>query len=469
MTLRKYFLLFFILFASTACYSSSGLEELESILERKKHCTEQQTNSETTRNKCSYFSNLAYSAIHNISLATTTIKRNVEYFFPFVSTVHSYLTRHFGSINFALSTTFSIFTNKYKNQFSALENKYNIDFQPNRDPILIHNMIVKFHPRDPHLLDHKESDFMKCITPAEQAAAYGGELISIDTCKISNAGVYNPCILQHKGKLYTTLRVQRDASASLTPCIYESYIFLAEMTKDFEIASYYPLIQDKTKLHEDARLIIFKENFYASYVTVTPHMLGLYSACIEIGQFIPGKQIATPIRPNIDDNTEKNSLQKNWLLFEKDGKLLIINTIDPMIVHDATDDLKNPKKVVEKPKVIKDWHYGPIRSSTAPILIREHNKYLSFFHSDLKTADGIREYFLGALLFDNEFNITHYSKKPLFISTPHTERFLSANTILPFGCIRQGDNLLLSVGINDKMAAIMKIPVSRIIETLNYL
>ena len=460
---------------SSTCYSA-GLEELESILEKKKHYTKQQTHSETTKSRCSYISSLTYSAIHNISLATTTIKRNVEYFFPFVSTVHSYLTRH------AVSKTFSLYSDIlqyfspssvpvsfHKRQLWCTEKPYELDFKPNREPILIHNMLVQFHPRDPHLLDHKDSDFLACISPAEQAEMYGGELIFLDTSSICNATIYNPSLIQYKKRLYMTLRRVHDNNklSALPTGNSLTGTLVAEVTKDFQIISHYTLTHDCKKTHEDARLIVFRDNLYASYVTDVTPKFGPYSTCIEISQFVPGKPIATPVRPNIEDNTEREALQKNWLFFEKNERFLVISTIDPMVVYDATDDLQNPKEIVKKEKVIKDWPFGQIRSSTTPIWITEQDRYLSFFHSHIVTTDGIREYFLGALLFDDEFNITNYSKKPLFISTPHIKRFSNASTILPYGCIRQGKDLLLSVGINDKVAAIMKLPVKRILENLN--
>ena len=452
----------------SVCYSA-GLEELESILEKKKNSTGQQTHSETTRNKCSYFSRLAYSAIQNISLATTTIKINVEYFFPFVSSLPSYLTKQAVSQAFSLCNSLLQYVvpdsrpvSYHKRQFWSLEKPYELDFKPNRKPILIHNMFVKFHPKDPHLLDHKELDFLACITPAEQTSSYGGELIFLDTSTVKGTAIHNPSLIEHKGKLYMTLRVQGQDSM---PHWYAK-TFLAEVTGDFQIISHYPVSLNNIKTHEDARLIIFRNNLYASYVTDVSYKFGFYNTCMEIGKFIPGNQIVAPTRPNIDDNICKDALQKNWLFFEKDERLLVISSIDPMVVYDATDDLQNPKEIVKKEKVIKDWPFGQVRSSTTPIWIEEHRKYLSFFHSHIITTDGIREYFLSALLFDNEFNITNYSKKPLFISTPHIKRFLGANTILPYGCIRQGDKLILSVGINDRAAAIIKLPVKRILETL---
>lgn len=448
MKFKKYTVFIVAILLSTL--HSAGLQELEFL-------------DEQTQNK-------TFASYRCAKRAFTKIKSNVDYFWPFISTTPNYLMRHTASWAFALYDSIlqyispsSTAVSFHKRQLWSVEKPYKLEFKPNREPINIHNMLVKFHPRDPHLLHHKEADFMKCITPSDQAATYGGELLFIDTSSIKGTAIHNPSIIEHQGKLYMTLRVQGHNSLPN----WRADTFLAEMTKDFQILSHYPLMSDNSKTHEDARLVSLNDNIYVSFVTDITYKFGFYRTCMEIGKVIPGNQIVEPIRPNIDDNIRKDALQKNWLFFEKDKRFLVISTIDPMVVHDATGDIGNPVEIIRKPKVIKDWPFGQIRSSTTPLWIKETNKYLSFFHSHLITTNSIREYFLGALLFDNDFNITHYSRKPLFVSTPHIKRFLGANTILPYGCIRQGDNLILSVGINDRAAAIVQLPVKRIISELS--
>lgn len=437
---------------STTCYGSC-INELESIFEEKN----------LTHRKLSSNCNSAQSTFKSV-------KRNIEYFWPFVQSFPLYLVRQAmiqTSVMFQHASQRIGFSSEpegfYKKQLWSLERPYRLDFKPDREPVLIHNMLIKFHHTDPHLLNHKESDFMQCITPAEQAKAYGGELMFLDTSCIKASAIHNPSLIQHQGKVYMTLRVQGRNILSIPWC---ADTFLAEVTEDFQISSAYPLIKDISHTHEDAKLVSFKGNIYVSYVTDVSYKCGNYNACMEIGKLSPKEQIQTSFRPNINDNKNKDALQKNWLFFEKDEKFLVISTIDPMVVYDATGDLNNPKGIIRKEKAIKDWPFGQIRCSTTPIWIEEENKYLSFFHSHILTTDGIREYFLGALLFDNDFNITNYTKKPLFVSTPHVKRYLYANTILPYGCILQNDQLILSVGINDKAAAIMKLPVKRIISEL---
>ena len=54
------------------------------------------------------------------------------------------------------------------------------------------------------------------------------------------------------------------------------------------------------------------------------------------------------------------------------------------------------------------------------------------------------------------------------VATPHIKNFMNANTILPYGCIRDNDDLILSFGINDSRAAIGRLPLNRVMELLKY-
>ncbi|RZI46049.1 hypothetical protein [Candidatus Finniella inopinata] len=351
-----------------------------------------------------------------------------------------------------------------------LEDFCRVNFTPS---IRVHNIDIKFHPSESSRLSHAESDFLKCITPAEQVSSYGGKLKLIDTSVFLGTAAHNPSLIEYAGNRYMTFRVHFPKH---NPPYYAE-TFFAKVDQNFGITSYCPLIQlpkipeDQWPVvfHEDARLMVFKNKLYASYVSDVSYQDDSYhyQSCMKIGSFSPGQQIITSSRPCIDNNNTKNSLQKNWAFFEKDQRLMIITMLDPMVVFDATDSLKNPRKLIEKSLVIRDWLFGRIRASTNPIFINECKRYLTFFHSHLVTTDGIRQYFLGLLLFDNEFNITDYSKTPLFVSTPHLERHMAANTILPYGCIREKDNLLLSIGINDKISAVMELPLKKVLETLS--
>lgn len=323
--------------------------------------------------------------------------------------------------------------------------------------IIPSNILLKINNTDGRLA-FAESFTSTFADVQEQFRLLGGSFKYLDTSRLPATYVHNPSLISFQNKLFMTLRCQGHKGVSK----WYAETFFAEIDESFNITSSYPLIADDSKTHEDARLSVRKDSLFISYVSDVSYKHGKYCTCIEASSFMPGEQVSSPVRPNISDNKSMDCLQKNWLFFEKSEKFILIDNIDPMSVWDITANLEHPTKIAEKSRVLSDWSYGEPRSSTTPIYIERCNQWLTFFHSHLHTSDGIRVYFLGALLFDTNFDIKGYTDVPLFVSTPHQKRFLGANTILPYGCLLKGNDLIMSIGINDTRAGIGILPLDKV-------
>lgn len=311
-------------------------------------------------------------------------------------------------------------------------------------------------------LAFKESFTTTFPNVQEQFRLLGGSFRYMDTSALPGNCVHNPSLISFNEKLFMTLRVQGHKGNSA----WYAETFFAEVDENFTISRFSPLIADSSKTHEDARLIIKGDSLFVSYVSDVSYKHGYYCTCVEASSFLPWQLIESPIRPDIDNNKHQDCLQKNWIFFEKDRQFILIDNIDPMSVWDATEDLENPTKICQKDKVLQDWRYGQPRSSTTPIYLEQYSKWITFFHSHLLTSDGIRVYFLGALLFDNDFNINGYTDTPLFVSSPEPTRFLGANTILPYGCLLKGNDLIMSIGVNDMRAGIGVLPLDSVLRLI---
>jgi len=282
--------------------------------------------------------------------------------------------------------------------------------------------------------------------------------------------VHNPSIISFNSKLYMTFRCQGHRSDKVTAWYAET--FFTEVDSELNVISEpYPLIADRNVTHEDARLSVRGDRLFVSYVSDVSYKHGDYRTCTETGIFLPGEQVIDTIRPDINNNKIKETcMQKNWLFFERDTRFLSIYSIDPMTVWDVTDNLEYPTKICEKSKVMDKWSYGQPRSSTTPIYLNQYDRWITFFHSHLFTAEpigSIRMYFIGALLFDNDFNIRGYTDLPLLVSTPTPKRSLGANTVLPYGCLLQGDQFIMTLGINDIRAGVGRLPLDKVMSHIN--
>lgn len=279
---------------------------------------------------------------------------------------------------------------------------------------------------------------------------------------IKGLKIHNPSLIDFEGKTYISLRVQ---DFPHTP-VWHARTYFGEFI-DGQIKNSYQLIDDISRTHEDARLILADGKLILSYVTDCTAVGQVYQTRMDFSQpFLPGEIVtqAETITPAIKTNASSTASEKNWLLFEKNGQKILITDIDPLQLWDATGSLEKPKllRAETKPQMI--WPYGTPRSSTNPLFISEWGQWLVFFHSHLVTRDGIREYFLGALTFNNEFNIQQYTKEPLLMAHPEPKRYLGANTILPYGAVIRGDSVLLSCGINDATFCMIMLPLQSIYE-----
>jgi predicted GH43/DUF377 family glycosyl hydrolase len=292
----------------------------------------------------------------------------------------------------------------------------------------------------------------------QQLELYGGKYYSLNTTKLGFDKIFNPSIIEYNNKLFMTFRVD------VTPLSRKTY--LCEIDNNFNIINSYDILHDDNniKIYEDSRLFIYKNKLYLNFIQY--HSYHNFFR-VNILNIFPGNKIKNIYSPDIDNNNKVMSSQKNWLFFEKNNEIHVIYSLDPMMIvyNSESNDFIKWKKIIKKIGI--SWDYGEIRSSTTPIFIKKYNRYLSFFHSHLKTKDYYREYFIGVFLFDDEYNITNYTKQPLIISTTDVKKSsYFSKCVLPYGCIQLNDNLILTVGVNDYESAIIELQTDKLFDML---
>jgi len=309
----------------------------------------------------------------------------------------------------------------------------------------------------------KDINFFNCLNFGsinQQLELYGGKFYSLNTVNLGFDKIFNPSIIQYNNKLFMTFRVDISILSRKT--------YFCEIDSNFNIISIYDILDNdnKIKIYEDSRLFIYKNNLYVNFIQYHNYYNNFR---VNFANIIPGSKIKNKniYTPDIDNNNKKTSLQKNWLFFEKNNEIHVIYSLDPMIIvyKSKSNDFIKWKKIIKKKGI--SWEYGEIRSSTTPIFIKKYNRYILFFHSHLKTKDSYREYFIGVFLFDDEYNITNYTKQPLIISTKDDiKKSYIAKCILPYGCIQLNNNLILTVGVNDSESGIIELPIDKLFNML---
>lgn len=254
---------------------------------------------------------------------------------------------------------------------------------------------------------------------------------------------YNMSIIRWEGKLLKSCRYHPDDGWMTKIMMIDgnkcSTLLTPDSLKGFSI--------------EDLRLFIFEQRLYCSYTVATTRMNTWFCA-VGYGELIKipdGWQLANHKVPKYPGN-DFTGLQKNWVFFEQGGKLFALygSRKEIQIVLEISGD----KVMKEYHTTAPMWPNGVLRGD---VLMPHDGKLLRFFHSrsDYGKENKTKfRYFVGAALMENEppFKTIKVSTASI-ISGDETyydnwSRW-KPNVVFPLGCVRDGDNFILSVGLND--------------------
>lgn len=258
---------------------------------------------------------------------------------------------------------------------------------------------------------------------------------------------YNPSILEGEGRLWMAFRHHPNGEL-------DSRINLSRVSEDGQTS-------DNHQLHipapsaEDPHLFIYNYKIHLSWVeSLWP---GEMKASVKYGQPI-GNTVTQAIRPALPKN-DLTSIQKNYVFFEHEGKLLCIyGSVPEQVIYEIYVD--QPVKEYRSPS--PRWPYGEIRGGTVPIPYE--GKLLRFFHSGADTERGRqrRRYCIGAALMSNDppYETIAVSKKPVLWGSevPVTPwKCFKPMVVFCSGAVKRDWGWLLSIGVNDSTCLLAKV------------
>ena len=201
---------------------------------------------------------------------------------------------------------------------------------------------------------------------------------------------------------------------------------------------------------EDARLFWFDGKLHISLV-LSRHD-GHWACVVAYGPLVKdggGWGVPGLIAPHYARNDWGN-MEKNWLFFEHDRRLMCIYSNEPdqqVIEFDHKGKVIN---LLRSPSLT--WAFGPIRGGC---IVPHGTHLLRFFHSH--TTSGPRGgwiYSIGAALLEPKppFKMVAISKSPIISGnekwTPDCFHW-KANVVFPAGMMREGSGWKLAYGRND--------------------
>ncbi len=280
---------------------------------------------------------------------------------------------------------------------------------------------------------------------------------------------WNPGLLRYKGRLWLAMRYHlgKEHASRCATCMIPLDKSTFQPTALFQHLNLPATVGDEH--FEDARLFMFKGQPHISYTQMTGYKPGVnYSCHIRYARLkLLGNRwlIEEEFWPQYGRNNG-NSKEKNWVFFEHDGALHCLYQDDPSHrVIRLDGDKVTAEWDIEAPK----WFWGQIRGGASPIPFGE-GKFLHIFHSSLPTeiAPHYVRYYAGAYVFEAKppFRITGITPKPIVAGSEadghgYDPRYAEGwKPFIPFPCgvVDDGDDLLVSMGVNDWQCAVGRVP-----------
>ena len=180
--------------------------------------------------------------------------------------------------------------------------------------------------------------------------------------------------------------------------------------------------------------------------------------------------------PPIGKNHVVGAPEKNWAFFAANDELNCLYSTRPLVVERET----GPSIELDTKVLDKATRGAPTFNSTAPVDLGYC--YLVFYHWKHMTCTEEGKpyliYHVGAYLVDKKFKeITYLTEEPLFTGSLN-DRVIEWTdvmgnvvsnqpaVILPFGALLEGDELVMSLGVNDAFMGIFRTKLENIMRRM---
>lgn len=330
-------------------------------------------------------------------------------------------------------------------------------------------------------------------TVYEQAENLGGKFTRIVRgLPPGHVANFNPSIVRFNNSIYIAWRTQPEAFGFR----YDNkYFYLNGQPNDIcfgllgaDDASVIGAKKLRPKKHrlsyEDPRLFIgpddglyvqFIGSTYASKYDSKPNKLFSQPKVVVCWLNENWDAVSAAIPP-IGKNLQIGVPEKNWAFFTEKGQLSCLYSTRPLVI-----ERENGEKTKLDTSVLDEVTRGaPTFNSTAPIDLGY--AYLIFYHwKHMTYTDEGKPYLIyhvGAYMTNKDFSeVTYVVKDPIFTGSLNdrviewTDLFGTPVSnqpavILPFGALLEGDELIMSLGVNDAFMGIFRTKLENIMKKM---
>jgi predicted GH43/DUF377 family glycosyl hydrolase len=280
------------------------------------------------------------------------------------------------------------------------------------------------------------------------------------------AGSLNPACRNFNGS------IARYGSRLLLAYRSEAYssintVWIAELNSEYGVIGTFKVeIPEEPCVHyEDPRLSVVGVSLYLIFAHVK---FGMPNTCKQ-RMFRLGQSTLQPVDeiPLPFGNAENGNAEKNWLPFElPNGRMGLVYSQRPHLVIEVDSSTGHHTPGV------RAFSFGKsMNGRTPPIRIGE-GYYLSFFGGHVKHEFRGARYFVGAQLFraGPPYDVLMATRVPLAWGSECSPTIFSARPgsghpccLFPAGIVREGEDLIVSAGVNDSYIALLRYSIRELI------
>lgn len=287
--------------------------------------------------------------------------------------------------------------------------------------------------------------------------------------------IFNPSIVRWNNAFLMSFRVHDNLVHTAKP------IGLVWLDKNFNVISksytlkirnakeHTTFVHKKSKIEDqDPRLITIDNHVYMVYSNFRVGRMFIAELQFDGTDFF----LDNPECLLNFDDSKPNLIEKNWVPFEYNKKLLLSYSIAPHKVFLPLQGTESCKTVSCSPKEIP-WKWGTLRGGSPALKV--DGKYLAFFHcvKHIRANNKVMPYyFMGAYLFEPTppFTITHISPEPIvgpdFYTGEKHKTWKPLRVVFPAGFVVDKNSIWVAYGKQDHESWLVKIDKKKLFKSL---
>lgn len=320
-------------------------------------------------------------------------------------------------------------------------------------------------------------------TVYRQAQDLGGTFTRITTGLPDKAVAnFSPCIIKDKNAYLIAWRAQPEPFCFRADMKYFYYkntptdVYIGQLLEDNSIHGARKIRSGPHRLsYEDPRLFLapdgslqcqFITSSYATTWDASNHtMVRMPKVCV--GSVDEFGEVTDCVYPPLGENLVPNKPEKNWCFFSDGEHLRLLYSTLPLVIKSVGES----DRVINSECLRQVTGPHPTFNSTAPVKVDD--EWLVFYHwkyMAMETATSRPHlcYHLSAYCLDEKLTkITRMLKEPMFSGSTNDDLITWTDPvgnaisnqpacILPFGCVIEDDDLVMSLGVNDSFMGIFR-------------